>query len=496
MMSNALYKHIFIIALLAVLLKLPFITNPISDWQSWNQVTTMANAKYIYQEGWDAFWNPKVDVFETPSIESNRAAAEMPLLPGVIALFYHLSGENSESAGRLAAILFSVIGTIYFYLLVLETTNSRIALLAVGMYLIAPMVWYFHRTVMTDVPMVAFVTAGLYHFRRWIETEAFKQILLSMLFTSLAALFKAYALYIGIAYLLMILDAWGWKKLLRPQHLLLVVVAWLPLILWMWHGAQTVQDGVTGNNLTSKTELLGPISLWWNPQYWIRLQITLTELILFRFGILGFFAAFFYWREVRKVRVLVFWLLSVLFYFLFVRDGNLVHDYYKMPLTEPVIFLAAIGWYHWVASWKHHLSAKKIKIILGVIIALSIADGAEFSRYKTNIDPSPVELGRKLFELNKGKKYVIIYDADGLQRNQALFYSGTQGWHFKQFLSLEKVEEYKANGAAFVGIILKKKELKSNADSLAEYDRKFERVWEHITSGRYDEEKHILIYRI
>ncbi len=36
----------------SVILKLPYLNNPISDWHSWNQISTMATtARYIAQDG-------------------------------------------------------------------------------------------------------------------------------------------------------------------------------------------------------------------------------------------------------------------------------------------------------------------------------------------------------------------------------------------------------------------------------------------------------------
>ena len=72
---------------------------------------------------------------------------------------------------RLISILISTIGVLYFYLLVRDTTGQQIAIYAAMFYLISPMNWYFHRTMMTDVLMVSFVIGGLYHYYHWINNQ-------------------------------------------------------------------------------------------------------------------------------------------------------------------------------------------------------------------------------------------------------------------------------------------------------------------------------------
>ena len=90
-----------------IVLKLPFINNPISDWHSWNQITTVATARYIVEDGWASLFNAKVDLFESFKEDSNATFAEFPILSGLIALGFMVTGDEYEWAARLINILIS-----------------------------------------------------------------------------------------------------------------------------------------------------------------------------------------------------------------------------------------------------------------------------------------------------------------------------------------------------------------------------------------------------
>ena len=77
-----------------------------------------------------------------------------------------------------------------------------------------------------------------------------------------------------------------------------------------------------------------------------------------------------------------------------------------------------------------------------MVIILFITNGAIYSKTKSRQDFSPVDLGKQLKQLNPNKDYVIILDPDALQRNQALFYANTQGWHIQKTLPIQVLVKY------------------------------------------------------
>lgn len=490
-------KHmIFLVLIMGLLLKLPYINNPISDWHSWNQTSTMANARYIAQDGLDALLHPKVDVLESLDKSSNATFAEFPLLAAVLGGGFAILGEESEWLARLIVILFSLLGTVYFYLLVSEETNPEVALIAVAMYLVSPMVWFFHRTIITDVPMASFVIAGLYHFRHWLRDEAPKQLLYCTIFTALAALAKAYALYIGIAYLLLIIDQWGWKKLFRPAHIFLAIGSWAPLLGWIYFCWLQIDQGATGANLTGSSELLGPVSIWWNPRYWSRIVSSLGDFTLMPTGLIAFIAAFCFFKKLKEVRIVLYWFASVCFYYLFVRQGNMEHDYYQIPFSAPALFIAALGWFYWGSNWKKKWSPKRFQWTVGVVIVLTILIGGKYSYTKATLDRSPVMLGKQLASLNPTKELVLVVNSDGLQRNQSIFYSKAKGWHIRHLPTPGEIAQYRASGARWFGINIHTDELEGAKNRFDQYERDYKLVWTGKSTDRYLKSKTLKIYHL
>ncbi|MBU3915940.1 glycosyltransferase family 39 protein [bacterium] len=494
--QNINSKTFFIlgIACLSILLKLPFIDAPISDWHSWNQVSTVSNARYIYNEGIDAFWHPKEDLFESVNSQTNSVFAEFPILAGAIAIGYSIVGEEAEWIARLICILFSLIGTIYFYLLVTDETNDHIGRIATTMYILSPMVWYFHRTIMTDVPMVSFVIAGLYHFNGWIKNNSYKHLILATLFTALAALFKAYALYVGIIYLLLIIDLKGVKSLFKPAHLFLAIGSLLPIGLWMFFCLSQIQQGSTGVNLTVNSELLGSLDIWFKQAYWARLLSSIGDFTLMPIGLPGFIAALILFKRIKQHRMILYWLGAVLFYFLFVRQGNREHDYYQMPFTAPIVFFSSIGWYYWGKSWISKLSTKQIKWVIAGITCLMVLNGGKYSYTKARQDPSPVVLGKKLDSINRLRERVLIIDPDTLQRNQALYYANVHGWQIRHLPSIAEIDQYMTNGVRWIGVSYPEQSFIKQSSYFDSLENEYKYVWTEVSHDRYDRKKVLRIY--
>jgi hypothetical protein len=491
-------KHILLlIVFLAILLKLPYISNPISDWHSWNQISTMANARYIAKEGVSAFLHPQVDLFESFETESNQSFAELPIISGLIAIGFKITNAEPEWLARLICILFSVLGSIYFYLLVLEETNESTAKIAIGFYLISPMVWYFHRTIMTDVIMVNFVIAGLYHFRFWAQNQKISSLIFAIFYTALAALSKAYALYIGIAYLMLLIEYQGWKKLIRLSNIIFLLGCVGPIATWILFCKAQITDGSAGRNLTAASELLGPISIWFDKTYWLSLLSSVGDFTLLPIGFLIFIYTFIrHFEALQKTRITLYWLSSVLFYFLFVRTGNMEHDYYQMPFAAPVIFITAIGFKKWFDWLRLKVSKTQYKFCIGIICVLLIIIAGKYTYTKAKLDMSPVLLGEKIKDFNPNKHFVLVIDPDYLQRNQAVYYSGSKGWHQRRILNLKQINEYKKHGTKYLGINFKTSKIQSIKPQLIQYDANFEKLWEGKSTDRYHRQKTLLIYKL
>ena len=490
------YRVLILIFLAAIVIKIPYITNPISDWHSWNQISTMAVAKHIAFDKPFALFPTKIDVFESFAPDSNITFAEFPVLPGIMAMAFGALGEVSEWPARLICIIFSAIGTVYFYRLAVEETDDLTGKIAIFIYIISPMVWYFHRTVMTDVVMVSFIIAGVYHFRWWLKAYKIRSLIFAIFFTAVAALAKAYALYIGIAYLLMLIEHEGWKKLFRPSNIFFAIGTLAPIILWLVYCQLQLDSGSSGKNLTVSNELIGPVSIWFKYEYWSSLLASVGDFTLTPINFLVFLYAWFNFKLLKNHKILIYWLVAVMFYFLFIRQGNMEHDYYQMPFSAPVILITAIGWNNLIVKYKDRIPNRYLKFVGAIIVILLILNASKYTHTKAKLNMSPVDLGKKLAELNLNKDRVLIVNSDTLQRNQAVFYSTALGWHTRKLPNIEEINEYHQNGVRWIGLNLSQGEVASTADMRKNYDRNFSQVWVQKSTNRYQKIRTLIIYRL
>ena len=109
---------------------------------------------------------------------------------------------------------------------------------------------------------------------------------------------------------------------------------------------------------------------------------------------------------------------------------------------------------------------------------------------------SPVVLGIKMEELNHGRDYVLVIDPDSLQRNQAVYYAKSKGWHIRRLPELKTIQEYKAHGVRYMGINYKSNALQNAAPHLALYERNFEKAWQGSSTDRYKKPKTLFIFKL
>jgi hypothetical protein len=152
------------VVLLAFVLRLNGIHNPILDHPGWRQGDTAAIARNFARLDFNPF-HPQTDYDGPPP---NYVELELQIVPFLAAAGYKLFGIH-EVFGRLISIVFS-LGTVatlgYFarYLFASELAGLVAALL----FAIYPGSTYYGRTFTPDTTMVFFLTAALYASARWI----------------------------------------------------------------------------------------------------------------------------------------------------------------------------------------------------------------------------------------------------------------------------------------------------------------------------------------
>jgi Dolichyl-phosphate-mannose-protein mannosyltransferase len=527
--------------LLAVstVLKLYHLTAPALDWHSWKQITTLAKARYIYRDGLISFFVPRVDLFTGLDVDSNKGFAEVPLLHMLMAIGYWIIGGEAEWVGRVWCIAFSVLGGVYLVRLVHGRMSPLAGAIAVAAYALSPYNLYFYRTLITDVPMTAFMIMGMYHFVRWLESERRRDLVLAAVATALAAMFKVYALFMGAAYLYLILRRKSWRALFRPAHIVFGIASVLPIAAWLIYGYLDFPDkpGV-GRNLNATGELLGSWKILFDSVYYGTLwadmgDFGLTPVVGLVF-VIGAAAAL--WGALRRIRSaapavgalwtrpwpdwLGGWWLGAIVYFVLVREGNRQHDYYQMCILPPLALgagMACEAWWLWMGRWDRGGSRAAgwppvfgawrrwgwPKWVAVVLLLLSVTYGGIRTASRHTLALDSYAAGRAIAAVRKDDEKTLYLELGGLRQQQLLYYTGGRGWLLPDNVqSFDELQPYVDRGARYLAVSMRKDEWDQNlyplplVKTLAAQGHLQQIATSEAQVDRYDRPRKWAVYRI
>ena len=153
--------------LLALLLRLHGIHNPVLDHPGWRQGDTASIARNFATLQYNIF-APQTNYDGPPP---NYVELELQIVPFLAATAYKIAGVH-EIAGRLISIAFSLATVLVLGLFARRLFASDIAgLLAAGIFAIMPGTLYYGRTFTPDTTMVCFLTLALYLFERFLVED-------------------------------------------------------------------------------------------------------------------------------------------------------------------------------------------------------------------------------------------------------------------------------------------------------------------------------------
>src|SRR4029077_19254067 len=162
--TDAAPKGVFVICILAVVVRLIFINQPYVDHWSWRQSDVAAIARNFLQNGF-RFGYPQID---WAGNAPGYVGTEFPILPFIAAVCYKFAGVH-EWIGRVQAVILFAVSLPFFFLLVREVFGSRAAVWASFFYGFVPVNIFSGRSFMPDVPSLSLAIVGLYFFLRWME---------------------------------------------------------------------------------------------------------------------------------------------------------------------------------------------------------------------------------------------------------------------------------------------------------------------------------------
>ena len=366
--GSFIQNNIAFCVLLAVffMAHLPGLTNPPLDLHSWRQTDTAAVARNLREESVNIFM-PRIDM---RAQHSGVTGMEFPLYNGLLYLTNTVFGF-AHWHGRLISLLASCMGMGFFYAFVKRRYDQQTAIVAAGGLALLPLWFYFSRNIQPDVLMVSLSLGAIYYAQRFSETGKRRQLILLLIFFSLACLVKLPAVFIAPVILAII----GWRRIRKAMSwqnvgwVILLVV--LPSLLWYRQSAYLSANYGLGQyyygdlSLKLSYELLRQGGLIGVLQFY-NLPFAKSTFFYYVFALFGLIRL-----VARRDWVPLIWAGSIGAFLLIFGNKSFYHNYYSLPLTPILALVMAIG-----AVWLYQVIAKEsrwVAVVLSIVVVVAAA---------------------------------------------------------------------------------------------------------------------------
>jgi len=464
-------RAVLVVTLVGILVRIPFLTAPIADRQSWNQCSTATVIRNFATKDFDLF-HPQWDVLDPGTTEPNIEAEEAPIYSGAAALLYRLFGAG-HAWPRLLSILGMALGGLFLFRLGRRLFDPATGVLGLVLWQLGPYPWFFGRTIMSDPWMLAASIAAADYFHKWLERDETADLYKAGLATCLAGLFKAFSLHIGILFLIAAI----WRRgpgVIKDKRLYIFGAISLALPLaWIWYASRIGSLGNVlaepGGTIAGAPHLWGDFGLLFKPEFWAKIQSrvfdrSLTPVVTLLAGASLVFSA-----TRKKSGYLWLWMFSVLCYVMIVRSGNLEHNYYQLPFTPPLALLAGAGLTG--LTQKAGMRISKDKFLFAVLLVFLVVSGL-YVRAEYRQDLSSVRAGELAREFSAPGDILLVLDPGATRKNQVLYHANRRGWHVRR-LNAEGVEKYRKWGADFAVVCLSKDQIDRGKDALVHLGKNY-----------------------
>lgn len=415
-----------VILVLAFIVRLYKIDNPIADWHSWRQADTASVTKTYVSDGINFLIPRYHDISSAQSGTFNPRGfrfVEFPVFNAVHAtLFRAVPAFSLEVWGRLVSIFSALVSTYILFLLGRRFIGTWGGVLAAFFYAFIPFNIYFTRVILPEPMAATFALASILVFVRFIDNDSFKLLYISGLLFAIAMLIKPFVFFYSIPMVYLAAQKFGLKRIIKKPNLLIrflltVNIALVPFFLWRsWMnqypaGIPFWKWAFNGDKIRFKP------SFW----RWIFGE-RLGHLILGGWGLIPF--SFGLLKPRKGEYFNHFFILGMFLYAIVFATANVKHDYYQTIVIPAVALLLAQGTlYMWeTREFKKWLTRGLLAFSLMVMFLTGALQVREF--YKIN-HPEIITAGQALDRIAPKDALVIApYNGD----TAFLYQTNRRGW--------------------------------------------------------------------
>jgi len=419
---------LILIILLAFVLRLYRINNPLADWHSWRQADTSAVSRNFVKNGFDLL-HPRFDDLSNVASGLNNLNGyrfvEFPFYNFFQAGFYKVFPFFSlEVWGRLISIIFSLGSLIFLYLITKKYLGFGLALLAAFFFAVLPFNIFYSRVVLPEPMLVMTSLAMIYFFDRAISRRlrfTDFNLWLAVFFMAVSLLIKPYVLVFILPFSYLGWRQWHFNWWKWAISIFLVLVSIAPFVWWR-HWMKNFPEGIPAYRwLFNEANIRFKAAFFW----WLFAE-RLGKLILGFWGLILFGVGLVVRKTKKEGMFFYSWLLAILAYLVIIAAGNVRHDYYQIIAIPIVCVFLAKGAYFLINAPGKFFSRFACYLLLAVCVIFMLF----FSWYQVrdffNINnPAIVEAGKAADKLLPADAKVIApYGGD----TAFLYQTNRQGW--------------------------------------------------------------------
>ena len=356
--------------IIAGLVRLYRIGNPLLDWHAFRQADTASVTREYVKNGVDLLRPTYHDHSNIQSGQDNPEGyrmVEFPLVNVLLAsILRTFPALGLTLISRLASVAASLGTLVFLYRFTINVTGEqKIAWLAGLFYALLPYSIYYSRVVLPEPFLLLFSMGSLY----WL-TEALQQKKLitswqwwaSAVSLGLAFLLKPFVSFLAPLFLAVIWQARKKHSFLNPWWLLYGLLAIGPL--WWWRAwIEQFPSGIPASDWLFNSNGIRFRPAWFRWLFFERF----TKLILGFTGVL-LAAPALIWSRNKTKQIIWSWSLGLLAYLSIIATGNVQHDYYQVIFVPLISFVLGAGFWH---AWQKY-QQPVMKVGLAILAALML----------------------------------------------------------------------------------------------------------------------------
>jgi len=341
---------IFVILIVALLLRLYKIDIPLADFHSWRQADTLAVSRNFVNKELNLL-KPQYD--DLSSIQSGienpegLRFVEFPVYNAIIALLYkYVPLLPLEVYGRLVTAFFSLIliSIIYYFLRV--EVGFLPAIVGSAIYAVFPFFVFFSRVVLPETTALSLAFISI--FFTYLYSKSSRKVpsilyfVFSSLFFSIALLVKPTVVFFLLTIFYLFFKKHNTSIFKKTSFYFYLMIIFAPFAAWRSYISQFPQGIPAFDWLIDKVNTPdGQVSIFFRPAFfrWIFFE-RINNIIL------GGYLTFFFILGIlfKQKRFFLYSILvsSVLYLFTF-QGGNVQHEYYQVLILPALSIFTALG---------------------------------------------------------------------------------------------------------------------------------------------------------